>query len=68
MALERLERARRRTLALLGDLTPEQLTRSGRHPVRGQVTIEDELAHVLLHDRKHRRQIERVKRALAEVS
>lgn len=65
--LEELAAVRRRNLRLYGALTPAECARFGRHPERGEESAA-RLAQLMAgHDLVHRRQIERIRRAVAGV-
>jgi DinB family protein len=62
LALTHFRRRRVETLEILGKLGPEQWRRAGRHPVRGRLTCDAQLAHMAWHDDNH---LDQLTRALA---
>lgn len=56
---------RRRNIRLLEALTPDELDRVGVHAERGEESIRTFISLIAGHDLLHRRQIERIKGALA---
>ncbi len=50
-------KAREGNLALLRTLTPEQLSRAGRHPRYGPITVREHVVEWAYHDLDHLRQI-----------
>lgn len=64
LALSRLRTRRLENLELLEGCSAEELARTGRHPLRGPLTVADLVADVLAHDTVHIGQIrERLERA-----
>jgi uncharacterized damage-inducible protein DinB len=63
-AVEDLQAMRRRTLRLFRGLTEEQLAREGIHGERGPESVGRITRLLAAHDLVHRRQIERIRRAL----
>ena len=63
-ALQELGAQRRRNLRLLRSLTPAELDRVGIHAVRGPESIGTMISLLAGHDLVHRKQIERIRRAL----
>jgi DinB superfamily len=55
--LDELFRMREDSAALAASLRPAELTRSGLHPVVGELTVADLLQEWVHHDRNHARQI-----------
>lgn len=64
-ALEELETLRKADLAWLARLDDEELERSGLHAERGPESVRHVVRLLAAHDLVHRRQIERIKAALA---
>ncbi len=56
--LEEFTCLREQSMALVAALKPEQLARSGQHPVVGQLSIQELLYEWVYHDRNHLEQIE----------
>ncbi len=56
--LDEFTNLREQSIALVLALKPEQLARSGQHPVVGQLSIQDLLYEWIYHDRNHLKQIE----------
>ncbi len=64
LALSRLRTRRLENLELLEGCSAEELARTGRHPLRGPLTVADLVADALAHDTVHIGQIrERLERA-----
>lgn len=61
LALAAFARRRAENLALLETLTPEQWARTGQHPTRGQMSVQDVAAFWAWHDGNH---VEQITRAL----
>ncbi len=59
-ALAALDSTRAHTLAWLETLTPEQLDRRGKHAVWGDQTVRSMFHILVLHDRMHRGDIEKI--------
>jgi uncharacterized damage-inducible protein DinB len=59
--LEQFRFHRRMNLTLLERLSEEELSRSGRHPEYGALTVRDAYGRIERHDAKHLAQIERVR-------
>jgi hypothetical protein len=55
--LAELVALRAQSISLVSTLTPEQLLRSGQHPVVGMLSVSDLLHEWLHHDRNHLKQI-----------
>lgn len=64
-ALHELGALRRRNLRLLRSLTPAELDRVGIHSVRGPESIRTMIALLAGHDLVHRKQIERIRKAIS---
>lgn len=58
--LDELELRRAEAVAWLRELTPEQLGRTGRHEVAGEISIADLLHHLAYHDLLHVEQAARM--------
>ena len=58
--LDELERRRVEDVAWLRTLSPEQLARTGRHEVAGEISIADLLHHLAYHDLLHVEQAARM--------
>ena len=63
--LREFEELRRASLELVDSLQPHELTRAGRHPVVGELTIQDLLHEWVFHDRNHLAQLYDNVKALA---
>jgi anti-sigma factor ChrR (cupin superfamily) len=66
--LEQFWSARRNNVRLYESLLPEQRARTGEHPRRGVMTVDELIAFVDEHQERHLSQIERIKTTLGLVS
>jgi uncharacterized damage-inducible protein DinB len=68
LALDTIRVLRERNLRMLRSLTEEEVAREGLHSERGPESVRRVLTLVAAHDLVHRRQIERIRRAVSSGS